>query len=395
MLLSQCNHLLVVAELHLERVAVRGDRHVAIAESPDEVEGLARRLLAREAHLVVGDALLDHGAHVRRRAEESVGGHEAFERLVRPLEVVGVDEVRDAPVAVGEVRKHRARQKLVPERLPEPLDLAERLRVLRPALDVSDAVLAKLFLEFRLAAPHRVLPPLVGEDFLRRAVLRDAARERLHHEIRFLVVRERKRDDVTRVIVHEADEVEPLVLAQQKREDVALPELVGLRALEATRRVLARPLRRLLLDEPGLVQDGAHLRLAHAQALEAREHVADPPRAVLGVRLAHLHHGVALGRRLRRRRRRRTRLARDERVEPAVLVEVDPRVDRRERNPEEARHREPRRASLHHLLNHPEPKLDGVRSSRPALQRPASVVASASSRHDLSPISELEIGRRC
>jgi hypothetical protein len=123
-----------------ERVAVRGDRHVAIAESSDEIEGLARRLLAREAHLVVGDALLDHRAYVGRRAEESVGGHEAFERLVRPLEVVGVDEVRDATVAVGEVRKHRARQKLVPERLPESLDLAERLRVLRPALDVPNAV---------------------------------------------------------------------------------------------------------------------------------------------------------------------------------------------------------------------------------------------------------------
>ncbi len=117
--------------------------------------------------------MLNHRAHVRSGAEESVRRHEPFERLVRPLEVVSVDEVGDATVAICEVRKHRPRQKLVPERLPEALDLAERLRVLRTALDVPDAVLAQLLFEFRLPAPHRVLPPLVGEDFLGRAVLRD------------------------------------------------------------------------------------------------------------------------------------------------------------------------------------------------------------------------------
>ena len=141
-LLSQCNHLLVVAKLHLDRIAVRCDGHVAVTQPADEVEGLARRLLARKPHLVVGDALLDHLAHMRCRAEEAVRRHETVERLVRALEVVRVDEVRDAPVAVGVVREHRPRQKLVPQCLPEALDLAERLRMLRPALDVPDAVLA-------------------------------------------------------------------------------------------------------------------------------------------------------------------------------------------------------------------------------------------------------------
>lgn len=104
-LLSQCNHLLVVAELDAQGVALRRDGNVAVAEAPDEVEGLAWRLLAGQAHLVVGDAALDHLTHVRRRAEEAVGGHQALERLMRALEIVRVDEVRDAPVAVGEVRE--------------------------------------------------------------------------------------------------------------------------------------------------------------------------------------------------------------------------------------------------------------------------------------------------
>ena len=99
--LSQCNHLLVVTELHLERIAVRSNRHVAVAEATDEVEGLAGRLLTRETHLVVRDALLDDRTHMGRRAEESVSRHEPLECLVGALEVVRVDEVDDAPVAIG------------------------------------------------------------------------------------------------------------------------------------------------------------------------------------------------------------------------------------------------------------------------------------------------------
>lgn len=181
--LSQCNHLLVGSELHLQGVALRGDGHVAIAEAADEIKRFARGLLARQTHLVVGHPLLDRRAHVRRRAEESVCRHEAIERLMRTLEVIRVDEMHDAPVAIGEVRKHRARQKLVPERLPEAFDFAERLRMLRPALHVPDAVLAELLFEFRLAAPRGVLPALVRQHFLRRAVLRYPARQRLHDQV--------------------------------------------------------------------------------------------------------------------------------------------------------------------------------------------------------------------
>jgi hypothetical protein len=107
-LLSQCNQLLIVSELHLEPVAVRGDGHVAVSEATDEVEGLAWRLLPRQAHLVVSDPLLDGVAHVGGCTEESVCRHEPVERLVRALEVIRVDEMHDATVAICEVRKHRA-----------------------------------------------------------------------------------------------------------------------------------------------------------------------------------------------------------------------------------------------------------------------------------------------
>jgi len=190
---------------------------------------------------VVGYVLLDGLAHLRRGPEEAVGRHESTDALMRASEIVRLHEELEPPLAVGEVGEHRAREKFLPQRLPEALHLAERLRMLRTALDVADPFTTQLALEVRLAAPRRVLTALVGENFARVAVRRDAAPESLHHELGALVVRERVRDDEARVVVHEGREVETLVTTQQKREDVRLPELVRLRPLEASGRMLARP----------------------------------------------------------------------------------------------------------------------------------------------------------
>lgn len=261
-----------------------GDRQVAIAEATDEVERFLRLLLVRETERVLGHALLDHRAHLRRRAEEAIRGHEPTERLMRPLEVVALDEERDALVAVGEVGKHRPRQKLVPERLPESLHLAHRLRVLRSALHVADAVQAELLLEVRLAAPRGVLPTLIRQHLLRLAVRRDASLEGLHHQLRPLMMREVMRHHEARVVVHEGRQVQALVTPQQKREDVRLPELVRLRALEASRWMMPRSRHRARLDQPCLVEDPPHLALRNAERLEARERVANASRPVFRMR---------------------------------------------------------------------------------------------------------------
>jgi hypothetical protein len=97
----------LVTHPHFETAPRGRDRQVAIAEASDQVEGLSRRLLECEAHRVVRDVALDRRAHVRRRAEESVRGHQAVQRLMRSLEVVCVHVECDAPLAVREVREHR------------------------------------------------------------------------------------------------------------------------------------------------------------------------------------------------------------------------------------------------------------------------------------------------
>src|ERR1700752_3441984 len=73
-LLREGDHRLVITDPHLEQRPTRADREVAVPEAPGEVEGLARRLLAREAQRVLRYRLLDRFSHRGGRAEEPIGG---------------------------------------------------------------------------------------------------------------------------------------------------------------------------------------------------------------------------------------------------------------------------------------------------------------------------------
>jgi hypothetical protein len=261
-----------------------------IAEATDQIEWLLRRLLLRHPQCVALHLRFDRRAHVRCRAKVSIRGHCTLDALMGTLEVVVLDEERESAQAVSEVREDRLAQKLLPQRLPEALDLAERLRMLRPTLAVRDAVATEQLLKLRLATPRRVLPTLIRQYFLRLAILRNAALDRLDYQTRFLVMRHRPRHDVARVVVHEADEVHALMAAQLEGEDVALPHLIRRRALEAPRWFLPRCFHVRLGDKTRFVKNPAHRRLRHPKAFEASEHIANPTRAPLRVCLASLDH---------------------------------------------------------------------------------------------------------
>ncbi len=276
---------------------------------------------------------------------------------MRALEVVCVDVQAQTSLAIAVVAEDRAREKLLPQRLPETLHLAQRLRVLRPALDVTDALTPQLLLEVRFAAPRRVLPPLVGQDLARRAPRRDGSLQRFHHQARSLVVRHRPAHQEARVVVHEGRHVEALVASQQEGEDVRLPHLVGRSAFEAPRRMVARRCRRrCLVDESRLVQDATHLRLAHAQRREARQHVADASRAPVGMLATLLDHRLMLHLRAVRARLlcRCSRTPRHQRVHPSLLVGPDPVDDRGHARTEDPRELVQARRPAHRLLDHPQ-----------------------------------------
>lgn len=295
MLLGDCNRLgLFLSDAHTHAAFGRRDRQLAIAELTDQVKRLLGFLLPRQPQRIALHGALHRLSHRRGRPEVAVRRHQPRKRLVRTVEVVVVDEVAQPPIAVGVVGEDRARQHLVPQGLPKTLDLPERLRVLRSALDVPHAVTAHQLLEGRLTPPRGVLPALVGQDLGRRAVLRRRALECLEHQLGALVMRQRVPDHVTRVVVHEGDQIQPLVPPQQECEEVRLPQLVGGRPLEASGRLRAAfALGRSGVDEALLVQHAAHRALGDPEALVPGELVAEAPGAGLRLGSLGLHDRVA------------------------------------------------------------------------------------------------------
>ena len=233
-----------------------------VSQLPRQVEGLPHRLLQCQPRRVLLDRRLHRRAHLRRRAEVPVCRYQAFDALVRPTEVVPVDEESEPSHAVVEVGEDGATQKLLPQRAPEALHLAQCLRVVWPTLDVLDVLPAQLRFELRLPSPRRVLPAVVRQHLSRRTEGRHAALEGLHHQRRLLLVRHGVPHDEATVVVHEDCHVQPLVPSQQEGEDVGLPELVWLRPLEACLRPRCLlDLRRPRLEQALLVQNPPHRRL--------------------------------------------------------------------------------------------------------------------------------------
>jgi hypothetical protein len=98
------------------------------------------------------------------------------------------------------------------------------------------------------------------------------------------------------VVVHEGRHVDALVTSQQEGEDVRLPQLVRLRALEAPfRRRHLRHLGRLVRQQALVVKDAADLRLGHADGLEAAKAVGNLARTEVSEGLLHRDDGVASG----------------------------------------------------------------------------------------------------
>ena len=348
---------MLVPELHVQPVPRCGDGHVPVSQSPHQVEGLTRRLLERESQGVLLDILLDGLSYLRRGPEEAVRRHQASYSLVWPLEVVRLDEERHPPLAVGEVGEHRAREKLVPQRLPEALRLPQRHRMLRAALDVTDAVLLEQRLEGRLPAPRRVLPPVVSEHLAWRAVRGDSSLERFDDQRCLVVVREDVRHDEARVVVEERRHVELLVASQPELEDVRLPHLVRLGALEAALRWWRlRHRRPLLRQQPRLMQDAPNLRRRHAQCLEASQAVGDFPRPEVRERLLHCHHCVSR-RTYHRSPRLGSRLAEAQPGLALLAVALQPHRHRLVGDAEQPRHRVRRDVFLDDLLHDPQPEL--------------------------------------
>jgi len=268
---------------HLHAALLRPDHDGLLPEPPHHVEGALRLPTEGEFEDVLLDAFLDHLPELLGDAEEAVGRAEALERLVGPAVVVVFHPELD-PLAGGlEALELGADQKLLPDRLPEALDLPQGHGVVGAALQVVDVILPELGLEAGRAPPARELPALVGEHFFGDAVLRHGPAVDLQDVLRRLAAEDVQPHHVAGVVVEEADEVGVLA-AQPEGEDVGLPQLVRGRALEEARSGrIPLGFGARLLEELVRVQGAAHRLPAHRQEQDAPQELADPLDPGLGV----------------------------------------------------------------------------------------------------------------
>jgi hypothetical protein len=82
---------------------------------------------------------------------------------MRPLVVVVLHPQPDPLARRLETVELGSHQELFPDRLPEPLDLAQRHGMMRPAFDVMNPVLAQLPFKARGPSPTGILAALIGE----------------------------------------------------------------------------------------------------------------------------------------------------------------------------------------------------------------------------------------
>lgn len=169
--------------MHDELAALTRQSHLLVADLAEQVHALARRFSHRLIQLARRQTLFVRPAQRLLRPEESIGGDEPTDALVRAEKVVVRDKVRKPLARVRQILRLCALPEFAADRLPQPLALAQGLRVVCSCDDVLDAFAQEHLLKLALAAPGEVLPALVGEHFLGFAKARDAVHQGFDHEL--------------------------------------------------------------------------------------------------------------------------------------------------------------------------------------------------------------------
>ena len=224
--------LIVDAEFEFALLGAEHDR--LAVHPPDHVEGRLGFAAEGEFEEVLLHTSLEGLAQLRLDLEEPVGGAHALDALMRASEVVMLDPELDALARRLEGVELGAHQEVLPDGGPEALDLAQRHRVMRPGLEVGDAVLLELGLETAGAAPGGVLAAIVGEHLPGRLILADGHAIHLDDGGGRGTAEQVGPDHEPRVIIQEGDEI-GVTSAQPEGEDIRLPHLIGRGPFEETR----------------------------------------------------------------------------------------------------------------------------------------------------------------
>ncbi|MDD5533664.1 MAG: hypothetical protein PHC52_12795 [Syntrophales bacterium] len=220
--------LLPILPVHRQpKPALLRPEHHRLAVHP--AHHVKRRLgLPAQGHLqdVLLDPGLDRFLQLALDLEISVRRAQTPDPLVRALVVVIANPPTDPFLRLLKAPKLRPGQELLEDRLPEPLHLPESHRMMRGRPDMLHPVLLELALEPARSPPSRILPAIVRQHLLGRAVLAHRPPVDLDHAGPSLAPEQVHSRDVPGIIVDISDQIRVLV-PQLERKDIALPHLVG------------------------------------------------------------------------------------------------------------------------------------------------------------------------
>ena len=152
--------------------ALLGPQHDGLTvHAADHVEGGLGFAAQGQFQQIFLDAGLDSLAQSGLDLKEAVRRAETFDALMRSFVVVILDPEFDPLTGGIETVELGPAEKLLPDGLPEPLDFAQRHRVLRTGFEMRHPILFEFGLEPAGAAPGSVLATVVGEHLLGRRKL--------------------------------------------------------------------------------------------------------------------------------------------------------------------------------------------------------------------------------
>ncbi|MCK9502132.1 MAG: hypothetical protein M0Q52_09875 [Lascolabacillus sp.] len=213
-----------IAHLDLNVVTFAGYPDIRLSQFTKKEQGMSSLLSQGEAQRILPAALIDRFLNVAGQPVKPVGRTGSVDALVGTLMVIVGDPVTQALTGIGKGSENGIREELFPYGTPEPLDLAKRHRMMRGAADVLHPLTAKHFLELCLAPPGDELPAVVRKDLPGSAPLTDGALDNLQNRIGRLLAEQAMADYVARVVIDDADQVDPVQPFELKGKNIDLPQ---------------------------------------------------------------------------------------------------------------------------------------------------------------------------
>jgi hypothetical protein len=165
----------------LARLPMHRDR---LAPNLAHKEGRRTRPLSRrQAHFVLRQRTLHRLPDLALGPKKTIRRHQIVDPLVGPKVIIVVDEMLEPLTRLLQIQRAHPLPKFIPNRLPQPLAFAHRLRMVASRHHVPYSLLGQKALEFGLASPGKILPPLIGEYFLRASKTLDTAHEGFHDKV--------------------------------------------------------------------------------------------------------------------------------------------------------------------------------------------------------------------